>query len=188
MESGRDESVVGGNDGLDLVLRTVLVEACAAMRTGADAHVARLVVALARTVPDYRSLSPEALGDVRAAARQVFDATLETIETGRFPARLELERIGEERAGQRVPLDALIAAQEVGHRLGWEALTAELGQRIPAGADGTRLFRLVGARHLTAVCHLARVMEVGHRSMRERLQAPADRRRVDLAHDLLEGR
>lgn len=188
-ESGREQSGVGsGDDGLDEVLSGVLIEACAAMRAGADAQVARLVAALTTTVSDYRRLAPEPLEEVRAAARLVFDATLETIETGRFPVRLDLERIGQERAQQRVSLDALIAAQEVGHRLGWEALAGELGQRIPGGADGTRLFRLAGGRHLMAVCHLARIMELGHRSVREKLEGSLERRRADLAHDLLEGR
>lgn len=101
-----------------------------------------MVTAFAEEIPSFGPLPPDLLeSQTLAAARHNLRLFIETVETGELPtdeAFGPLRQMAAQRAGEGVALDELLAAYQLGARLGWAALRDaatpdELGDVVEAG-------------------------------------------------------
>jgi hypothetical protein len=91
-----------------------------------EALARRMVEAFAGEIPTFRTLPPDALASqTLPAARHNLRLFIETVETGELPTDAAFEPLramAARRAAEGVELEALLAAYQLGARLGWEAL------------------------------------------------------------------
>lgn len=136
-------------------------------------------------VPFYRRLPAEQLGgEIRSLCEDSVRALVDAVAGGGLPSQLELDAnraSAARRAQEGVPLDAVLAAYQVGGRLTWRALVAEAGPgetaELLAAADLVQQY----VQLLTGAVTSAYLEEHQLRAGEER-----DARR-DLARELLEG-
>ena len=108
-----------------------------------EALARSMVAAFAEQIPAFAALPPELLeSETLAAARHNLRLFIETVDTGELPrdeAFTPLREVAARRAAEGIGLDEVLAAYQLGARLGWEALRDaarddELDDVIAAGS------------------------------------------------------
>lgn len=165
----------------------LLADACSWLRAQTPRLVDETLRAVSRELPEYRALPEPARGPLRNAVTTVYALVTAALETGNLPRPERLDAIGAQRASQRISVPSLLRAFEIGHDMGWTALADRLSQNPPSAAKDAA-YKLAGGRLIAAMHELNRRVEAAHRAARERLETPAERRRLDIIRDLLSGR
>jgi hypothetical protein len=133
-----------------------------------EALARAMVAAFAERIPAFRDLPGEVLeSQTLAAARHNLRLFIETVDTGELPrdeAFAPLREVAAQRAVEGVALDDVLAAYQLGARLGWEALrdAAEADEVDDVVAAGSLVLlytdaasRAVSGAYLEERLHLA---------------------------------
>lgn len=157
-----------------------------------DADLVRItdlmVARIREEIPEYRAIVDESIiADVRSDCEENVRIIARSWRTGDGPAEEDLgfiRNVATRRASQLVPLDALLHAYRVGHRVLWEWIL-EVG-RGRSGWEAVVLdLTATILRHIDVV---STALADAYVKETQRLRSDLDRARRDLLEDLVTGR
>lgn len=99
------------------------------LRNSKDARVGEVDRVVESTVPGYEDLPPEVIADVRQSFREFMKLYLDYFEAEDFPKKFIqglANDVGRKRAGQGLPLNAVVGGFDTGEAYTWDAITGEL--------------------------------------------------------------
>ncbi|MBN8870175.1 MAG: helix-turn-helix domain-containing protein [Solirubrobacterales bacterium] len=155
----------------------------------------RVFAAVTAEIGDYRGPSGEGSGDqdlnefwrdVRSFGDSHIREALRSVRTGGTPSPEALEYVKEvtiRRVDQGVPLDAILHAFRVGHRVVWAAVLDE-ADSLPEGRSAVVELTLPFMRYVDAV---STCIASTYATQQHRLEAAADRAAQDLLNLMLSG-
>lgn len=108
------------------------------LRGRKDAMVAEVDRVVDSALPDYESLPAEVVSDARRSFREFLQVYMDCFQADPFPSKYTKSLatdVGRRRAGQGLPLEAVIAGYDAGESYVWNAVTKELlGEGFSAAA------------------------------------------------------
>lgn len=145
-----------------------------------------MVEAIRTEILAYDPIGADVVEDVREHCEAHAAVLLEVAGDGRLPRREELEfarRAAARRVRQGVPIDGLLQAFRIGHRVVWDAILRE-SQATPAGREAAIALARPAMEYIDVAS--TQVAEA-YLKEEQRLMATADRERRDLLENLLAG-